>query len=49
MDTDSFIVYLKTEDIFEDIAKNFEKRFDASSYESESSLPNGKKAKTLLA
>ena len=30
MDTDSFIVYIKTEDIYVDIAKDVEKGFDAS-------------------
>ena len=33
MDTDRFIVYIKTEDIFVDIAKNVEIRFDTSNYE----------------
>ena len=28
MDTDSFIVYIKTEDIYSDIAKDVETRFD---------------------
>ena len=30
MDTDSFTVYIKTEDIYIDIAKDIEKRFDIS-------------------
>ena len=30
MDTESFIVYIKTEDIYVDIAKDVEKRFDTS-------------------
>ena len=33
MDTDSFIVYIKTEDIYVDIGKDFEKRFDTSNCE----------------
>ena len=33
MDTDSFIIDIKTEDIYEDIANNVEKRFDTSNYE----------------
>ena len=33
MDTDSFIVYMKTNYIYKDIAEDFETRFDASSYE----------------
>ena len=35
MDTDSFIVYIKTEDIYKDIAENVETRFDTSNYELE--------------
>ena len=30
MDTDSFSVYIKTDDIYKDIAENVEKRFDTS-------------------
>ena len=33
MDTDSFIVHVKTIDIYEDIAKDVEKGFDTSDYE----------------
>ena len=33
MDTDSFIVHAKTEDIYKDIAEDFGKRFDTSNYE----------------
>ena len=28
MDTDSFIAYIKTDDIYKDTAKDFETRFD---------------------
>ena len=35
MDTDSFIVYIKTDDIYKDIAHDVETRFDTSNYESE--------------
>ena len=28
MDTDSFIIHIKTEDVYEDIADHVEKRFD---------------------
>ena len=41
MDTDSFIVYIKT-DIYKDIAEDFETRFDTSNYELDNSLPKGK-------
>ena len=43
MDTDSFIVYIKTEDIYVDIAKNIKTRFDTSNYEIGRTLPKGKK------
>ena len=33
MDTDSFIIHIKTEDFYEDIADDVEKRFDTSNYE----------------
>ena len=33
MDTGSFIIYIKTEDVSEDIADDVEKRFDTSNYE----------------
>ena len=33
MDTDSFIIYIKTKDFSEDIADDAEKRFDTSNYE----------------
>ena len=33
MDTDSFIVYIKTDDIHKDSAEDVETRFDTSNYE----------------
>ena len=33
MDTDSFIVYITTHDIYKDIAEDVETRFDTSNYE----------------
>ena len=33
MDTDSFIISIKTEDFYEDISDDVEKRFDTSNYE----------------
>ena len=33
MDTGSFIVYIKADDIFEEIAEDVETRFDTSNYE----------------
>ena len=43
MDTDSFNVYIKTEDIYVDIAKDVETRFNTSNYELERPLPRPKK------
>ena len=45
MDTDSFIVHVKTEDINKDIAEDVKTRFDVSNYELGWSLPKGKKQK----
>ena len=41
MDTDSFIVHVKTDNIYKDIAKDDETRFDNLNYELERSLPKG--------
>ena len=41
VDTDSFIAYIKTEDIYSDIAKDVETRFRTSNYELDRLLPNG--------
>ena len=32
-DTDSFIIHISTEDLFEDIADDVKKRFDTSNYD----------------
>ena len=42
MDTHSFIMDIKTNDIYKDIANDFENRFDASNYEVNRPLPMGK-------
>ena len=52
MDTESFIVYIKTDDIHKDIAEDVETRFDTSNYELECSfidrpLPKGKNKKII--
>ena len=39
MDTDSFIIYIKTDDIHKDIAKDVENRFDTSNNELDRPLP----------
>ena len=47
MDTDSFIVYIKTDDIYKDIAEDVETRFDTSNYELERLLPKEKNKKVI--
>ena len=47
MDTDSFIVNIKTEDIYKDIANDIEQRFDTSNYECDRPLPTGKNKKVI--
>ena len=46
MDTDSFIMNIKTEDFYKDVA-NVEKRFDTSSYECDRPLPTGENKKVI--
>ena len=43
MDTDSFVVNIKTENIYVDIAKDIATRFYTSNYELKRPLRNGKK------
>ena len=45
MDTDDFIVYIKTDDIFKNIAEDVETRFDTSNYELDRPLPKGNNKK----
>ena len=47
MDTDSFIMHIKTEDLYKDIAHDVEKRFDTSNYEVNRLLPTGKNKKVI--
>ena len=42
MDTGSYIVCIKTDDIYKDIAENVETRFDTSNYELDRPMPKGK-------
>ena len=42
IDTDSFIIHIKTEDFYEHIADDVEKRFDTSNYEVDRPLLIGK-------
>ena len=47
MNTDSFIMHIKTEDFNKDIADDVEKRFDTSNHEVNRSLPIGKNRKVI--
>ena len=47
MDTDSFIMNIKTNDFYKDIANDVEKRFDMSNYEVNRPLPTGKNKKVI--
>ena len=47
MDTDNFMVYVKTDDIYKDIAEDVETRFDTSNYELDRSLPKGRNKKVI--
>ena len=44
---DRFIVYIKRDDIYKEIAEYVETRFDTSSYESDRLLPKGKNKKVV--
>ena len=45
MDTDSFILYIKIDHIYEDIEEDVETRFDTSNFELDRPLPKGKNEK----
>ena len=47
MDTDSYIIHIKTEDVYEDIVNDVEKRFDISNYEANRTLPTRKYKKVI--
>ena len=42
-DTDSFIVHVKTDDIYKYIAEDIEKRFDTTNFQIDKLLSKGKK------
>ena len=46
MDTDSFIVHVKTDDIYKDIAEDIETRLDTSNFEIDKPLPKRKQEKS---
>ena len=47
MDANSFIMHIKTEDFYKDIANDVEKRSDTSNYEVNRPLPTGKNKKVI--
>ena len=47
MDPDSFIVHVKTEDIYKGVAEDVETRFDTSNFELDRLLPKGKRKKVI--
>ena len=47
VDTDSFIISIKTNDFYKDISNDVENRFDTSNYEVNRSLPTGKNKKII--
>ena len=47
IDTDSFIMNIKTNDFYKDISNDVENRFDTSNYEVNRTLPTGKNKKTI--
>ena len=48
MDTDSFLIYVKTEDVYKDIAEDVEKRFGTSNFELDRPSPKRKKVIGLM-
>ena len=47
MDTDSFVMNIKTIDFYKDISSDVDKRFDTSNYEVNRPLPTGKNKKVI--
>ena len=47
MDTDSFLMHIKTEDFYKDIAGDVERMYDTSNYNYERPLPIGKNKKKI--
>ena len=47
IDTDSFVMNFKTEDVYTVIANDVDKRFDTSNYEANRPLPTGKNKKVI--
>ena len=47
MDTDRFIAYTKTDDIYKDIAEDVETKFDTSNYKLDRPLPKEKNKEVI--
>ena len=47
MNTNNFTLYIKTYDIYKDIAENVETRFHTLNYELDRSFPKGKNKKSI--
>ena len=47
MDTDSFVMHIKTNDFYKDISDDVDNRFDTSNYEVKGPLPIGKNKKVI--
>ena len=47
MDTDSFVMHIKTNDFYKDISDDVDSRFDTSNYEVKIPLPKGKNKKVI--
>ena len=45
MDTDSLVAYIKTDDIYKDVAEDVERRFDTANYGLDRLLQQEKKLK----
>ena len=45
MDTDGLLVFIKTDDIYKDIAEDVKTRFNKSNYELDRLVPKGKNKK----
>ena len=47
MDTDSFVIHIKAEDFYENIANDVEEWFDTTNYDNNRQLPLGKNKKVI--
>ena len=47
MDTDSFVIHIKTKDFYEDIANDVKEWFDTSNYDNNRPIPIGKNKKVI--